>query len=762
MLNNTGVDNNDNISSVTEETEVKTNSSKKIRYSYNPQIIPGMPKDVAGKKSKGWQFTSLEWDHEKIKEMIRTQAYIGSELKDGHKTMANVKGIYNIILDFDSGHPTLTEFLSLAKSYRFYWIAHTTLNHQKPKLDDRGNPKPGSAKDKFRVIIPLSEPISEDALTEAAKFWCSTKRFPTLDPTSFQGNRYFMVNPDAEVHIHDTWISPMAQPGDAAEELDFVDPFEAGMIPESFRKNAVGRPRNSTSNKNEKLDGNFSIEGTVKKADGSEIKIKDITEKTQIFCPFCNPEKRQHPDKPNAFLEFNKAGQIFLYCSSEHKTYWSHSSEIIQEKSSLFFNDTVGYPCRIKEEDPETKEKLAGYVIFKNNDDWVNYCNYNTINPTCKTYLPRVRILFNPSMPGGLNKEYYNMFQESEYLLKYANIKDLRPGNEILCQMEKTTPVIYEILMNLFGEQEYLKNFLNWNAVILRHRIKLDTAWLITSKEEGIGKGLMFDRILQPLYGKSQSLLVLGNDMDKKFNAQDQTMWLKVFDEVYAPSNARENLDRKEWLKHIITARGHNIEPKGVDAYQVSNHINLILYSNNECPIFLGNKDRRFSVIRNLKAKKIELLPFFQGRKNLQDQVDAELDKFTELLLSFDCDIDLANTAVDTSAKNKLKQVAADEYEEFAKALTDKDASFFMLEEVFPLSANEKMFNPGMGLSSEGGEVESAIQDGYILAKNMNRICKFHFSNCNYKNITARLKLKGIERTTKKVNGLPTSVYLVR
>src|ERR1035437_3658451 len=135
MSNNTGEVNNYITPSALEETEVKDDSSKKIYYSYNPAIIPGMDKDEAGKKSYGWQLATCKWDKAAITKMIRTRAYMASELKDGHRAKASVKEIYNIILDFDSGHPSLEDFLTLTKNYRFRYILHTTVNHQKPKLN---------------------------------------------------------------------------------------------------------------------------------------------------------------------------------------------------------------------------------------------------------------------------------------------------------------------------------------------------------------------------------------------------------------------------------------------------------------------------------------------------------------------------------------------------------------------------------------------------------------------------------------------------
>ena len=734
-------------------TETTTKGSKTFSYSYNPQIKAGMSKEDGGMKTMGWIFNTINWNEKELSQIIRTQSYISSELKDGYKIKSNVKNVFNIILDFDKGSPTFKEFVDIAIGYQFAWVAHTTVSHRKPKRDkETGEEIPGSEVDKFRVIIPLKEPISASAYNSCEQFW--VKKFPSIDTTSFQGERYFMVNPDAEVVFHDNYVDKNG----VTKEAEFLDPYEAKIVNESFKKKSVGRPKLSQVDDGEKLDGKFSIEDMIKLRDGSEIKFKDITGKTQVLCPFCDPANRQNPDKHNAFVDYNSAGQIYLYCSSENKTYWSHSSEMVSSKSSLFFNETLGFPSRIIESESEQENNRNGYVVFKNNDDWKNYCHYNSINPSIKIFLPRVRIIFDPLKPSGLQHDYFNMFQESEYLKNHDNSNKLLTGVEVLNQMKTQTPVIYEILMNIFGEEEYLSRFLNWNAVILKNRIKVDTAWLITSKAQGIGKGLMFDRMLQPIYGKRQSMLVQGERMAKTFNSQDQTQWLRVYDEVYAPGNTKENLSRKEWLKYIITAREQTIELKGIDAFQMANHMNLILYSNNECPIFLDNQDRRFNVIRNENAKKTEKLSFYKSNVEMRNQIDNELAIFADLLLCYDYNVEQANTAISTTAKEQLQEITSDTYEDFAKALRNHDVSHFLLEEIFKPSSSDIFLIRDTKLSQEGAEAEAAIREGYIPAKSMNAICKYHFQN-HYNNILSRLRIKGIEKTSKKTNGIVMAIY---
>ena len=175
--------------------------------------------------------------------------------------------------------------------------------------------------------------------------------------------------------------------------------------------------------------------------------------------------------------------------------------------------------------------------------------------------------------------------------------------NQVVAELEKRCKVIYEILINIFGEKEYLERFINWISFILQERTKSYTAWLITSNVQGIGKDLLFIRILMPLFGEKQSQLMNGSRIAKNFNKIDMNCFLRGYNEVFSAGNAKENLHRKESLKDLITAPYQSIEIKGVDTFQTSNFMNFILFSNSEHPIFLDDEDRRFNVIRNDDAK---------------------------------------------------------------------------------------------------------------------------------------------------------------
>ena len=84
-------------------------------------------------------------------------------------------------------------------------------------------------------------------------------------------------------------------------------------------------------------------------------------------------------------------------------------------KSKLFWNESVGGPSMI---DYVSYNGDGPLYIFKNAADFDNYCVQKNIDPNIRSYLPRREIIFNPALSGGLNDKYYNLFEESEYMIK--------------------------------------------------------------------------------------------------------------------------------------------------------------------------------------------------------------------------------------------------------------------------------------------------------------------------------------------------------
>jgi hypothetical protein len=701
---------------------------RKLKYSYNQQLTPTLSKADGGKITSGWKEKVTDWKEEALTEMVKTTSYLPSKLIDGKKKKKNVEEVYFLTLDFDKGDPTLEQFKGNWKQTQFSWFLHTTVNHQKSVSDEGIDIE---ARDKFRVIVPFSKPIQLKELEKMKDYW--KEKFPSIDPSSFDGNRYFKMNPNAITHLRD-YI-------DIEGNVEFLNPDDI--------LSRLKRKSRSKSN-----DQEFSKNDEVILEGGDKIIINDVGENTKIFCPFCDHTIRTHPTNTNAILNINAAGQYTIHCFSEDKWYYQRGDEIDATKSKLFWNESVGGPSMIGYESYNGDGPL---YVFKNNGDFENYCVQNQIDPNIRSYLPRREIIFNPGLHSGLNDEYYNLFEETEYMRKdYSTLPPL-PLNEAVNELKNRCKVIYEIMMNIFGEKEYLERFINWIAYVLKERKKSYTAWLITSNVQGTGKDLMFIRILMPLFGDKQSQLMNGSRIAKNFNKIDMNCFLRGYNEVFSAGNVKENLHRKESLKDLITATFQSIEFKGYDVFQSRNFMNFILFSNSQHPIFLDEEDRRYNVIRNGNAVQVSELPIYREEKYLEPDIASELVDFADIIFTLEYCRERANNPIESDAKDRLKSLSKDEYEEFAEKLKAKDASFFLLEEVFPSTERERQLDIKPDIA---GMVEDIIDEhGVIPATYMSKICKYHFTYKNYRQNLARLKIKGVESTNKWIGSVNMKVY---
>ena len=185
--------------------------------------------------------------------------------------------------------------------------------------------------------------------------------------------------------------------------------------------------------------------------------------------------------------------------------------------------------------------------------------------------------------------------------------------------------------------------------------------------------------------------------------------------------------------------------------------MNFILFSNSQHPIFLDDEDRRFNVIRNDNAVKVSELSIYRGEKYLEPDIAKELSDFADIIFTLKFNRELANNPIETEAKNRLKSLSKDEYEEFAEKLKAKDSDYFLLEEIFPITQKEKELGFKSDIAQE--VIDMITVEGVIPARYMSKICKYHFHYHNYKSVLNRLKLKGVESDNKRIGGILMKVY---
>lgn len=723
------------------ESLTKKVNNDYLTYSTNPAIIPQMSKEEGGKHSTGWEEKKVIWKESDLTHMVKNEAYCQSTFSNGRKIKDEVTAMYFLAVDFDKGETTFENYKNekVAK-FNFTVLMHTTINHQKEiKNIVNGEEVINLPKDKFRLIVPLSRPISNNEAELIKKSGIIQSTFSLnpddIDMSFIDSNRFFKQNPNAVIYFHDK------------DEV---------LNSEYLINNSTPSQNSNSSKKNQKTKKTFANSDILTKQDLTKIKVQDIIKKEKIFCPFCDPKQRTHPNNANAFIDINPAGMKYIYCSSENQTFWMDSENYDLEKCKIFWNTSLGCPSLVRYESGNEVDQSV-YYIFKNDSDFKNYCCNYKIDPSIKDYLPRREIIFNPGKPSGLHDDFYNIFEETQYMKKdYSSLQKIELSN-VINSLSSKTPIISELLSNIFGEPDYIERFLNWMSYILIERKKSDTAWLITSEEEGIGKDLMFNRILKPIFGEKQSQLLNGKRIGKNFNSQDMNCFLRGYNEVFSSGDSTGNNSRKEWLKDAITSKKQTIEFKGKDTIESDNFMNFILFSNNVSPILLDAKDRRYNVIRNQKSKKVDKLSFFHGRKFLESDIANELDLFSDIVFSLDYDIDLANTTIDTEAKNKIIALSSDPYEDFVKAVKAGDVDYFLLDEIFGTASSNFIIK-----NSIEEEIEEILtKNKAILAKFMKDIVNYHFSGVPLNKVLNKLKSKGLESKTIRTNLVRvTRVYM--
>jgi hypothetical protein len=146
-----------------------------------------------------------------------------------------------------------------------------------------------------------------------------------------------------------------------------------------------------------------------------------------------------------------------------------------------------------------------------------------------------------------------------------------------------------------------LKTFhwlMGWLANIVQEPTRRPMTAPVIIGRQGVGKSLFlsfFDKIL----GMSYTMVTQEEHVHGKFNMHlAHTLLLHSEEALFGGDKRHRSI-----IKSLITDNSRVVEPKGVDAYQVENHIRLILTSNEPWAAGVEFDDRRFTII-NCRDKK--------------------------------------------------------------------------------------------------------------------------------------------------------------
>lgn len=220
------------------------------------------------------------------------------------------------------------------------------------------------------------------------------------------------------------------------------------------------------------------------------------------------------------------------------------------------------------------------------------------------SYKPIDDMLYNED-----GKLYFNTYQKSD-LLK----KELKASTNDFDH-------IHKIILNLCDNDEKgYKYLVKWLAWQIQNPLQRLATSIVFQGQQGSGKTLFCNYILKPIFDKNFIEINQG-DLNAEYSEYIMGKQIIVANEVIYNE---KKISSSERLKNLVSDDFVNIRRKYKDSLYLRNYSQWIFTSNNQVPIRIEAKDRRFSVF---KSKTLENgVQFFQNfDKVKEEEVEAFL-----------------------------------------------------------------------------------------------------------------------------------------
>jgi putative DNA primase/helicase len=191
---------------------------------------------------------------------------------------------------------------------------------------------------------------------------------------------------------------------------------------------------------------------------------------------------------------------------------------------------------------------------------------------------------------------------------------------------------------------------------------------IVVHGPQGTGKNLFFEAYMTMFgpYGR----VIDQSAIEDRFNDWASRKLFLIADEVVARSDLYHI---KNKLKAFITGDWIRINPKGLQAYDERNHVNMVFLSNEAQPVILEEDDRRHAVIYT--PEKLSPAFYADVRKEIAEGGVAALHDY---LLNLDLgDFEAGTLPPNTKAKRTLVALSMDSPERFMHAFKAGDVDGF-------------------------------------------------------------------------------------
>lgn len=151
-----------------------------------------------------------------------------------------------------------------------------------------------------------------------------------------------------------------------------------------------------------------------------------------------------------------------------------------------------------------------------------------------------------------------------------------------------------KFMEKLIPKEEDRNHLLKYCATLIaRPGVRITHGVLLLSDTQGVGKGTLGEKILEPIIGEHNTSAPSESDIvDGTFNFWAHHKRLVIVHEIYAGQSAKAY----NKLKSVITERMINISAKYQNSYKTRNWLHIFACSNSMRALKLGEKDRRWFI----------------------------------------------------------------------------------------------------------------------------------------------------------------------
>lgn len=184
------------------------------------------------------------------------------------------------------------------------------------------------------------------------------------------------------------------------------------------------------------------------------------------------------------------------------------------------------------------------------------------------------------------------------------------------------------------------------------------------------GKGILMNRILRPIFGKSQTASRRMEEFNEPYNSFMKQCFLVFVDEVQTKALMNEKGVMAK-LRNFITEGTVTVRDMYASAREWENFTNWIFASNMPDPVAIPKEDRRFNVGK-YQPKKL-------GMTDAElSKIESELQPFHDYLLSFPVDKIRVATVLENDDRSTMIAISESSIDTVASAIIDGDFEFLL------------------------------------------------------------------------------------